>query len=130
MYFKAQFDFVFGAHLCLICHKLFFSCAEGPGRAGCWWSTAELLVCARVPPHLGEQSKDEILCFAAWGASAGKSPTSSTSSAGGCYAQLPIGACWEDGIPCPLAPRSTGPLWCALTYCVSPVRGHAQDVFL
>lgn len=43
MYFKAQFDFVFGAHLCLICHKLFSAVPRGLAEQGvggpqlsCW----------------------------------------------------------------------------------------------
>lgn len=43
---KHVFDFVFGTRFCLIFRELFCSCAKKLGRAGCWWSTAELLLCA------------------------------------------------------------------------------------
>lgn len=64
---KHVFDFVFGRCLCLIFRELFCGCAEEPGRAGGWWATAELLVCARVPVQLNEPSEDGVLCFAAGG---------------------------------------------------------------
>lgn len=86
MYFKTRIWFCICYGLVSDFLWIFHSCDEEPGRAGGWWSTAELLLCARVPDQLNEPSKDGVLCFAAGGCSAVKSPTFSAGDAWECCA--------------------------------------------